>query len=240
MTPALSCPDAEIALGALVLGALDPSEREQVEAHVRSCPRCAEALAEIAPLPGLLHRAGPTSSELEPAPDAILERALAQVRAEQAQGSASIPEPAADPGGGPVAAVVPLHRRRLPLLAAAAVAVLALVLGGTWWSATHRTPSTITAAASSAASGVKAKVVMTPTDEGTTLDLTLSGVTPGEQCSLVVVGSDGSTEVASSWIANYEGEATITGATWLTAADIERFDIATPDGRTLLVVDVPA
>ena len=235
-TAQLSCADAEIALGALVLGALDPAEREQVETHVQTCPACAAKLAEIAPLPGLLHRAGLSPAELEPAPDRILTSALGRVRAEAA--AARAPEPVAAPA--PVAPVVPLRRRRLPLLAAAAVAVLALVLGGAWWASTTRAPATVTAMGSSAATGVKAKVVMTPTDEGTTLDLTLSGVKPGEHCSLVAVGSDGTTEVTSTWVANYEGEATITGSTGISLADIERFDITTPSGQTLLEVPVPA
>ena len=261
----LSCPDAEIALGALVLGALDPTEREQVEAHLRTCPPCSAALAEIAPLPGLLHRVGLSATELEPAPDRVLEQALARVRAEQqAQrtgpvvdaAAAFAPEPVApepvapepvapepvapEPVAEPIAPVVPLRRRRLPLLAAAAVALLAIVLGGAWWSQSSRAPASVTAMGSSAANGVSATVVMTPTDEGTTLDLTLSGVTPGEHCSLVAVGPDGTSEVASTWVANYEGEATITGSTWFSLADIERFDITTPDGRTLLEVPVPA
>ena len=236
----LNCADAEIALGALVLGSLDPAEREAVEAHVASCPTCAAALAEIAPLPGLLHRAAlsPAELELEPAPQRILDGALARVRAEEAA-SGSEAE-AKTKNEAPLAPVVPLRRRRLPLLAAAAVAVLALVLGGAWWASTTRAPATVTAMGSSAATGVKAKVVMTPTDEGTTLDLTLSGVKPGEHCSLVAVGSDGTTEVTSTWVANYEGEATITGATGISMADIERFDITTPSGQTLLEVPVPA
>lgn len=254
----LSCDDAEVALGALVLGALDPAERQQVEAHVRSCPRCASALAEIAPLPGLIHRAGLSPAELEPAPPRILDAALARVRAEQAAapgaavagsepagtasvGTASVgPETSGSETSGSAAPVVPLRRRRLPLLAAAAVAVLALVLGGAWWGSSHRTPATVTAMGSSVATGVEARIVMTPTDEGTTLDLTLSGVTPGEHCSLVAVGPDGKREVTSTWIANYEGEATITASTWFSVADLERFDITTPDGTTLLQVPVPA
>lgn len=264
----LSCDDAEVALGALVLGALDPAERQQVESHVRSCPRCASALAEIAPLPGLIHRAGLSPAELEPAPSRILDAALARVRAEQAAapgaavagsepagpatvgtasvGSASVgsapvgSETVGSETSGPAAPVVPLRRRRLPLLAAAAVAVLALVLGGAWWGSSHRAPATVTAMGSSVATGVEARIVMTPTDEGTTLDLTLSGVTPGEHCSLVAVGPDGKREVTSTWIANYEGEATITASTWFSVADLKRFDITTPDGTTLLQVPVPA
>lgn len=236
----LDCADAEIALGALVLGALDPAEREQVEAHVASCPACAAALAEIAPLPGLLHRAAlsPADLELQPAPQSILDGALARVGAEQAAGAAA-PAPV-EAAPAPLAPVVPLRRRRLPLLAAAAVAVLALVLGAGWWQNQHKAPATMTASGASVANGVKATVVMTPTDAGTTLDLTLAGVTPGEHCSLVAVSSNGTHEVTSTWVANYEGDATITGSTGISLADIERFDITTPDGTTLLQVPVTA
>jgi anti-sigma-K factor RskA len=228
----LPCTDAETALGALVLGALDPSERDQVEAHVRGCAHCASALAEIAPMAGLLHRAGITAGDLQPAPPEVLERALAQVHQESS----------AEPGETPSASaeVVALRRRRLPLLAAAAVAVLALVLGGAWWSQHQVGPGSVTARGASASAGVKATVVMTPVDAGTSMNLTLSGVTPGQECSLVAVSSTGVREVTSTWVANYEGEAEITGTAALTLATIERLDITTPDGRTLLAIDVPA
>ena len=71
------------------------------------------------------------------------------------------------------------------------------------------------------------------------MSLTLSGVTPGEHCTLVAVSHEGQQQVASSWIANYEGEAVVTGSTWLTLADIERLDITTDDGETLLQIAVP-
>ena len=62
----------------------------------------------------------------------------------------------------------------------------------------------------------------------------------GEHCELVAIGRDGTREVASTWIANYEGEAVVSGNTWLTRADLHSFEIRTLDGRTLVTVDVPA
>ncbi|RDV46603.1 hypothetical protein DOE76_00675 [Leifsonia sp. ku-ls] len=41
---------------AYVLGALSPAERRAYEAHLRECARCAEALTELAGLPGILSR----------------------------------------------------------------------------------------------------------------------------------------------------------------------------------------
>jgi len=70
--------------------------------------------------------------------------------------------------------------------------------------------------------------------------LTLAGVEPGQHCELLAVSKDGSREVAASWIANYEGEAVITGTTSLPRAELARLDITTPGGSTLAELPVPA
>ncbi|WP_446215235.1 anti-sigma factor family protein [Micromonospora sp. IBHARD004] len=49
-------------LASLLIGALGPLERQEVEAHLRQCPVCLEELILLAPLPGLLHRAAPPDS----------------------------------------------------------------------------------------------------------------------------------------------------------------------------------
>ena len=205
------CP-VEESLGALVLGALDPAERDQVETHARECPSCAAMLSELAPLPGLLHRIDlPTLEDL-------LERAIAQARAEE-----------------PVA----LPRRRwkaAALVAAAAAAVVVLMVS----MLVSNQPRSFTVSATSPVTAVEATVQVTPTDSGTELDLTLEGVDAGEHCQLVVVGRDGEREVASTWIANYEGEAAITGNTSIMRADLRHLEVTTLDGRTLVTVEVPA
>src|SRR4051812_14598062 len=74
----LSCADATVALGAYVVGALDPRERADVEAHLAHCPACRDELASLAPLPGLLSRLSLAEAEEGPPPvdDAMLERLL--------------------------------------------------------------------------------------------------------------------------------------------------------------------
>jgi hypothetical protein len=217
MTMSGQCPRAEESLGALVLGALDPAERDQVEEHVRVCASCSAILGELAPLPGLLHRIDLPTAE-GPPPQDLLERAIAQARAEEA--------------------LVPPGRRWRTFAAVTAAAVAAAVLVIGMLVSTH--PQSITVSATSPVSDVSAQVVVTPTDSGTELALTLEGVAAGEHCQLVVVGRDGRREVASTWIANYEGEAVVTGNTSVARADLRRLDITTTDGENLVSIVVPA
>ena len=207
-----ACDHVEEALGALVLGALEPGERDLVETHVASCPPCAAALAELAPLPALLNRAA--AAESAPAPAYILDRALDQIH-EIERG----------------------RRRRRVVLMAAAAAILA-VLSTTLVVHSLRPPVSVTATGSQAA--VTAKVVLTPVPSGTSLSLTLQGVRPGEHCELVAVSPAGVHDVASSWVATYDGEASVTGMTALELADISRLDVTTPEGEILVSLPVGA
>jgi hypothetical protein len=89
------------------------------------------------------------------------------------------------------------------------------------------------------ATGVHAKVTLVPTPTGTELALALSGVVPGEHCRLVAIDHAGTREVAATWVASYEGQANITGATSLTRADIASLEVVRLDGRPLARITVP-
>ena len=213
----VTCALAEESLGALVLGALDPGERDMVEAHVRDCPPCAGVLAELAPLPGLLHRVDLAAQDAPP-PE-VLERAIAEARASGVVGLRR------RPGRRSVALVV-------AAAAAAVVLVLSLALSGR--------PTGVTLTATSPVTAVAARVVLTPTDSGTELALSLGGVAAGQHCRLVAVAKDGSREVAATWVANYEGEAVVTGTTSVSRGDLAGLEVRTPDGAILVRVPVPA
>ena len=54
-------------VGSLVLDLLDPAEAAQLEEHVRTCPECSEAVADLRPVVALMDRADAPA----PAPDEL-------------------------------------------------------------------------------------------------------------------------------------------------------------------------
>ena len=72
---------------AYVLGSLDSEERRQYEAHLSTCERCREAVAELSGMPGLLALLDPDevaaleegSPELPALPPVLLDSLLAKV-----------------------------------------------------------------------------------------------------------------------------------------------------------------
>src|SRR6202453_2705496 len=54
-----TCAETRISLGVYVLGAIDPSERGLVDAHLATCRDCRDELAGLARLPALLARLPP-------------------------------------------------------------------------------------------------------------------------------------------------------------------------------------
>jgi anti-sigma factor RsiW len=70
-------------LGAYVLGALEPSERDAVALHLARCPECAAEHARLAGLPQLLAYAD--GLEIPAAPPAVEERVLDQIARERGE-----------------------------------------------------------------------------------------------------------------------------------------------------------
>jgi len=214
----LSCSDATVALGAYVVGALDPRERADVEAHLSHCPMCRDELAALAPLPGLMSRLTVDEAVSGPPPvdDAMLERLLVAASRDRR---------------------VAAHRRWLAVAAAAVV-----IAGGTTAGVAidHSMSTTHWQQVSAQGpTGVHMRVDIQPASTGTSMQLWLRGVESGERCRLIAVSDDGSRDVAGSWEATYSGTATIRGTTSITREHLRRLVIRTYDGTTLVSAAVP-
>jgi hypothetical protein len=241
--PSRECREVELSLGVLVLGALEPAERPPIEAHVAACPRCNAILAELAPLPGLMHRLDPF--EHGPAAPPQSSSALSSGQS-SAQSSAQSSPP-------PQLPLVPLElRERLVLaarqertrrrrwvagIAAAAVFVVlsfaAAASSGLWGDR-----GATVASATDARTSVRADVRLMPDATGSQLALSLTGVTPAEHCKLVAIDAQGHRDVAAAWVATYDGRATVTGHTSFRPDQITRLVVVTDAGSTLVRVPI--
>jgi predicted anti-sigma-YlaC factor YlaD len=212
-----TCGEVRLALGAYVLGSLEPTERVVVDDHLDGCANCRDEVAEFAGLPGLLARVDATDAltlgEPLPVPPAELLDRLLDAAAE--------------------------HRRRVRrvrLVGAAAAAVLiaggAVVAGAMVANGSNHHLHTVTASRN----GVSAIVTESPKGWGTSLGVQVKGVAEGETCSLVVVSKSGVKDVAASWEIGYSGSVKVTGSTALAEKDIARYDVVTSDGTRLLSV----
>ena len=127
-------------LGAYALDAVDADERGAFEAHLATCPACADELDELRAMLADLAE----STAVAP-PPALRARVLQGVTPSGTEGSPAPVPPGAPPPALPdnVRALRPAPgpSRRL-LLAAAAAAVVAGGGGTAWWRARSTTPST--------------------------------------------------------------------------------------------------
>ena len=189
----MTCPDVAIDLGAYVLGALAPADRRRVEEHLERCPACVAELAEFTALPGLLSRVDPADlSPVAVTPSPELFSRMAAAAAPPLR----------------------LRARTWALVAAAVLAVLGVGVA-TW--VTSSGQETVTATAGS----VQATVTASAVDHGSALVVTVAGMKPHENCTLVAVDRDGARHAAGEWPASEAG-----GGTWRGWADVDRSDLA--------------
>ncbi|MEU4762734.1 zf-HC2 domain-containing protein [Actinosynnema sp. NPDC023794] len=201
----MSC-DQTVALGAYLLGSLDPAERSSFERHVRGCADCRREMVRLAPLPGLLGQVQLSDLELpfdDPAPDPDL-RPL---------------PPAPEPGPAPA-----VRRRRWPVLVGAGVLAVVVALGvllvprltgddAVRWHATD------------AASGVVASADLVGKSWGTELWMSIENMPKGARCKLIVHDRAGRTEIGGWWGTDHAPDERIPGATSFPVEEIERLDL---------------
>ena len=209
------CQAVRVDLGAYLLGALDPGERVRVASHLERCATCRDELAGLAVLPGLLGRISPDDLATDHAPRAGgAERLLAELHGRRRG-----------------------RRRRQSIAIVGAFAVLVVgLLGVRELTSPPRGPVPLTVAATSPTTHVSGHAALTSVPAGTTVGLRIIGVRPGTRCQLIVLGIGGRHEVAGTWLADYEGGASIVGVTAIPENQIRGLVIARDSGQALLVL----
>lgn len=225
-------------LGAFVLGVLDRPETEAVEAHLTDCAACRAEVAELRGVEEVLQEI-PAEIFLDGPPDdgeLMLQRALRRVRAERSA----------------------RDRRRLASVGvAAAVAAAAVLAGGVLLgrgtesgvalsppSAIASLPETPPAgtrvlSATDASTGARMTVTLAPAAGWVRLDAAVTGVPQGQKCHLVVVGKDGSTEIAGGWLvspAAARDGVTLNGSAVMASSDISSIQVTGMDGKVYVTV----
>jgi Putative zinc-finger len=224
----MSCRETTQSLGVYLVGALEPAERAEVEAHLRDCPACRDELAQLASLPSMLAQLTVEDFAIEPldVPEDLFDRVAARAR-EEDEGRRS---------GG-------TRRYRRLMAVAAAVVIVAGVGIGSVEVLDHggNGSSGITATtqvASATQGGVTMRVVLAAQQEGTGLRVAVSGLPRNEHCWLVAVAKDGSRELAGRWDATYLGKAQEIGSTTIPQDQLAQLVLLGTHGQQLVTVPV--
>ena len=211
--------DRREALGAYVLGALEPDERRDLEAHLEGCAACRDELARLSALPPLLDR----------------------LTADEAAEASLVPPS----GMGARATVTTLHegsrlRRQVwtwrGATAVAAAAALVVLLAWAPWSTT--TPDRWVLRPATAAAGVDGTAAALAWEWGTTVELDLEDLPPADRYVVWTVAADGRREQAGTWGRTASGHAYVRGASAIQRGDLAQIEVAEADGAVLAVFDV--
>jgi anti-sigma factor RsiW len=212
-------------LGVYVVGAIEPSERGLLEAHLAQCQDCRDELAGLAVLPALMHRipvaeaeelaaADHVGQEEDPAPQ-VLTGLLAEVSGRRRA------------------------RRRRTALAVAAAIIVAVGGGAAVTSALGQPSRPVAASAVDLTSAHRGDLsVSVRYDEsrwGTAMWVRVRGVPEWTQCKFWVTTADGRSHLAGGWLVGPGA-----GNLWypvhanVKAADVTGFVLASAAGKVLL------
>jgi Putative zinc-finger len=238
------------AVGAYLLGALEPAENDRVAAHLAGCASCRAEygeLAELLPLLASVTEAEAVNGPVMPEP-AVLGRVLAST-------SRHVVDAESNGHAGGYAAQSRPHRRvpwwspartsrrsRFALVAASAVVVAGGAIAGTVLSSSGSglPAGSWTASATTAFYPIHATVEVTPATHGSKIQLKMDDVPAGYSCDMVVVGKSGQRQTSSSWTANTEGSFVIPGWSAMTPDLIKAVEVDLPNGTMLLTLNRPS
>jgi hypothetical protein len=240
MTPTWDCTDARLSLGVYVLGAIDPAERAQVDAHLLTCRDCRDELAGLAGLPALLARVNPDEISRITSEDTV--------RAGTHAGTDDRP-----PGEliGTVLDLAAARRRRTRWRFAAAAAAVVAIAGGLFGGLSSITTTRSvaipvspgdthweTVEATSAVTGASASVAYSHELWGDAFEVLVDHIPVGTTCQMWVVHPNGTrTQVAAWTTASDEGNVWYAGSMPITAEPISSFQITA--GKKVLLTARP-
>lgn len=209
------------ALGAYVLGAIDPGERRQLERHLSECRACTDELARLSPLPGLLGRVSESEASaglLVPSHD-LLDGVIRRLGEEGRMLRTR------------------LRRWRLAAVAAAFVAVVAAAVAvAPWRSGPDRliVAADPVTAGSAAATGHAAAIAW---EWGTTVELEVEQLPRRDSYVLWAISEDGRRERAGTWGATASGAAKVRGASSINRSQLARVEVTDPRGDVIMSFD---
>ena len=225
VTGDVPCAQIRPELGVYLLGGIEPDRRAVVDRHLEACRSCRAELAGLAGLPSLLRRV----------PDDMIRQLAAHGTVE------ATPEP---PLNSTLARVTAI-RCRSRLLAAAAAVIAAIAAASAvqvLHDATARPPAAVASAravtvqATNPETGTWAAVRYTARPWGTELEVSITGVTPGTRCQLLVTGAQGRAISAGGWkFTASQQPVWYPASVPIQAASLRRFAIIA-DGKTLVTI----
>jgi hypothetical protein len=212
-------------LGAYALGALEPAEVAEVDAHLAICAECRAELAELTELKELLGEV-PPEAFLDGPPeggDLLLRRTLREVRP-------------------------PKRRSRWLLVAAVAVVVAGALGGGVVLgraTAPEETNQPVAGAkqvtTSDAATGASMDATVEPRSGWTWVRVRVKGLKAGDQCEMVITDKSGATWVAGSWLVSEkaaEDGSTFGGGVVIPPEQVRSVEIRTVQGKHVVTATI--
>ncbi len=224
----MTCPYADHD-ASYVLGALDPNEQQSYRAHLTECEGCRTSVDELAPMRGHLARLLPVADSVAPAPAA--------------------PGTDAPPGLLPDLAERVRTQRRMARWRVAVAGVVVAAAAATAGAVVAvpepaDNPGTVLTMSAEPGIPVEATLLVTGRGWGTSIDTRCRyDGSPYDGSSestyeLYAIDEDGSESLVSSWRQLSGREITVPGSTRLDLSDIDRLEVRTVTGETILRTDL--
>jgi hypothetical protein len=208
-------------IGAYIIGVLDAAAVARLRRHLGACAACRADYTDLVPVRDWLARldyAGGAAAL--GALDGPAAGSLAPVR--------HMPR-------GPAPQPVRPRRSRWRWLAAAGAAAAAAATAVIITLPGHARPAAPVFTASDTVTGVHGQARLHTTPNGTQISLSISGLPPGERCTMIAVSQRGS-ETAGTWRGTYGGTAQVTAASDIPAGQLVALRIESRGHRLLLSI----